>query len=363
MSSTPAAPPRGKRFDICSVGNMCIDIMLPISEYPIIRQQHQRLTSGAWLEVGGSLNALLSASRLGARTAAISFRQSDDLASSGSDALMSKFFIEIAERNGISTKGMIQHPDWKLPTCAGLYDPSGTHTFLASNEQPMKGSENLCDELPREMREVVHESRAMIVDGYAFHSDRQIVHECVTEGVRTGCEVWLDPQAATTSLRERKDNLFEYLLDVCSGISLTLEEAVILTGTDNPAEVIRKVADMCSSVQTILLKDGSNGSHCGQRKSGWETFSTPAGGIGKRFEDSIGAGDSFLGAFLAGSLSRGLGIEECCILANAMGAATCSRHGGGVDGIGTLADVIAGLGESGAHNRVREALRSTSIAA
>ena len=315
-------------IDIASVGNMCIDITLPVSKYPIQKSEHQRLTSPARLLLGGSLNALIAGSRLGAKSAPISYIPAEDSA----DGLLSKHMLQQVTDENMYQKGLMRHPLGVIPTCAALIDAQGVHTFLASNEDPLP--ESIDEELPESILRTLQTAGALIIDGFAFHSERALVKRCAQETEH----IWLDPQAAGARLR-RSDPLFWEIVTKAEGISLTLDEARDVTGLNGGVDDV--VDALCAiSDGIVLIKDGSNGCVAGYKG---DVIKVEGFDIGSRYQDSIGAGDSFLGAFLA-ARRQGLDMRESCMVGNAMGAATCTKSGAGVEGIGTLEEVRRFLG-------------------
>lgn len=343
-----------KDLDITSVGNLCLDIILPISSYPVNEGHHQRLTSGARLEVGGSLNALVSAKRLGARVAHVAYISPQNQHTKPSDRALSAFVLDAASRLGLDTSCMLPRQGDVIPTCVALSDPHGRHTFLASNEFPEDNPMQHEQCAPDLMLKAVTRSKAHIVDGYALHSDRSLVRETVNAALASGTELWVDPQAATASLLRTGDDLFSYIMDHASGISLTAEEAFLLTNQNDALLAVRTMAEKsCPSVTTFLLKDGAQGSHIAWKHPGGNFELSSIKGFSVDVEDTIGAGDSFLGAFLAGRFVHKLSMHDSGMLANAMGAATCRNQGAGEFGVGALTDVIALLEGTSLAERVR----------
>ncbi|CAN8076431.1 unnamed protein product [Agarophyton chilense] len=344
-------------IDIVSVGNMCIDIMLPISHYPICQSEHQGLRNGAFFEIGGSLNALISATRLNARTAAVAYISGVRKDLHPSVLLLSQYLRNAARDEGIDVQGLVTHSNVTVPTCAALFDPHGSHTFLASNEDVQ--DQNLFGKrLPNAMKDRVRDSKALIIDGYALHSDRELVQQCLQVAIQNKCEIWVDPQAATESLLQRNDELFLQILNSAHGISLNFDEAKALTGKEDLADIVHALP-FFSNASTILLKDGPRGCHAFTRsKIGEEICSAPGFNLGETYRDSIGAGDAFIGAFLAGKLVHRLELRECCLLANSMAAATCKQHGAGIYGIGRRAQAAQMLSLSSIDaSRILQALQ------
>lgn len=355
---------RRKVFELASVGNMCIDIMLPISHYPISNGRHQTLRSGAQIEVGGSLNALISASRLNAKTAAIAYTSIERSDGNPSDALFSAYLRNSAEREGIDISALLQHTHRTVQTCAALINEDGAHTFLASNEEQQTQA-NSKGKIPQPMREVVEQSQVLMIDGYAFHSDRDLIEQCMEVAVESQCAIWIDPQAATASLLKNKDTLFMRVLKIAEGITLNMDEARIITGENDPKKAIKSLP-FFSSAKTILLKDGPHGCHAYEKCRNGDIFSSvPGFNLKEKYKDSIGAGDAFVGAFLAGKLVHSLDLPTSCLLANAMAAGTCMKHGAGSFGISSSSDVERLLSVDPPHKnsarQVLTVLRSSGI--
>eukprot|EP00177_Eucheuma_denticulatum_P006110 GFKZ01011142.1.p1 GENE.GFKZ01011142.1~~GFKZ01011142.1.p1 ORF type:complete len:405 (-),score=24.25 GFKZ01011142.1:312-1526(-) len=336
---------------ITSVGNMCLDIILPITNYPILQGHHQSLISEPRLELGGSFNALISAARLGAPSAPIFYLPDPESSPNPTQSLYSQFYIDSARRLNLACSAMVHHPQAHIPTCAALFNPNGSHTFLATNELPKHVAPILDPSLPSQMRQAISLAKVLIVDGYSLCSDRKLVEQAAKSAIESGTQIWVDPQAAVSSLLSTDDQLLKFLLRHAHGVSLTTEEAFVLTETQLPAEVAHRLSQMhCPEASTVLLKDGPRGSHVIHRVAhgDFEVHSIPAVALDSgKFKDSIGAGDAFLGAFLAASLLHGFTLWESGMVASCMGTATCMHHGAGEFGIGTLDEVLNLLGSRG----------------
>lgn len=343
-----------KALDITSVGNLCLDIILPITSYPVRQGQHQALTSGARLELGGSLNALISASRLGAKAAHVAYIADQEPHTHPSDRVISGFVLDSATRLGLDTTAMVPRKGAMIPICAALSDPHGAHTFLATNEFPQEDTAHSEQDAPDCMLKTVARSKVLIVDGFALHSDRNLVSQTVRVALDEGVTVWLDPQAATASLLRSQDSLFQFIMDRAGGISLTAKEAVAITSQTDPLKAIEVIAkEHCPSATTFLLKDGANGSHIAQKGEGGDLDFSSVPGFTIDYKDSIGAGDSFLGAYLAGRIIHGFSTRDSARLANAMGAATCMNLGAGELGVGTHASVMQLLEGTSVSHKLR----------
>jgi len=254
--------------------------------------------------------------------------------------IISAFIRDTALHHGFDISALLPQAGATIPTCAALFDTKGSHTFLASNEEAVEHSTVESADFPLPMLNVVASSKALIVDGFALHSDRTIVRQSVETALEHETKIWVDPQTAISALMKTEDELFRFILDNADGLSLTADEAQIATGLqDLRATATTLGRKFCSKATTILLKDGERGCHTFCRTSPKDQFdyqAVPAMAVkNEEFRDSIGAGDSFLGAFLAGFVTHGLSASESSVLANAMGAATCMNHGAGVYGVGS----------------------------
>lgn len=333
------AIPSPKALDIASVGNISVDILLPITRHPIQVGEHQPLTSPVRLEMGGSLNALVSARRLGCSVAPIAFTTAKHPDEDPSKIFVSKFISESSRELAFDTSALLPRFGAFVPTCGILADKMGRHTFLASNEDLVPQLDQ-STEYPDEMSAVVRSAKVLIVDGFALHSDRYITRKCVETAVLHGTKVWFDPQSAIASFVASKDELFHFVLRNAHGLSLTLDEARIATGMDAPEAIVRDFSDrLCPQIEIVLLKDGPKGSQAFRRDGHgmFERHVIPGFVVNEEeYVDSVGAGDSFLGAFLAASIVHELDIVDCLTLANAMGSATCRNLGAGRMGVGSL---------------------------
>lgn len=107
----------------------------------------------------------------------------------------------------------------------------------------------------------------------------------------------------------------------------SLEDATVLTESEDPAEIVRRYLEL--GLEVVVLKLGEEGALLGAKAS---SRNTDEYSILKfppfRVEpvDMSGAGDAFDGAFLVGWLS-GWPLEKCMAFANAAGALTTTGLG------------------------------------
>ena len=126
-------------------------------------------------------------------------------------------------------------------------------------------------------------------------------------------------------------------------LKLSDEELPLLTGTDDPAEGTRRLADR--GVSLVLLTLGGEGAFWR-----WQGETGLVPGVATAVADTNGAGDTFLGAVLSRLVRRGgkplegltvRELEDILAFANRAASKTCSRSGA-IPAMPTLAELEAG---------------------
>lgn len=155
-------PPR--TYDLVTLGNAVVDVVVPLSSFPVRSGEHQNLRREVSMSPGGACNALIVASRLGLMTTAIDWIGGDSLGHFLSDRLKGL---------GIGTDTLLKRNAATL-TCVILVSEAGEHTFVASNEQPtaeLDLSANPHDavaKLPLPFQNAVENAAVLLIDGYAL---------------------------------------------------------------------------------------------------------------------------------------------------------------------------------------------------
>ena len=132
-------------------------------------------------------------------------------------------------------------------------------------------------------------------------------------------------------------------LPLADVLKLSDEELPLLTGTDDPAEGTRRLADR--GVSLVLLTLGGEGAFWR-----WQGETGLVPGVATAVADTNGAGDTFLGAVLSRLVRRGERplegltvpeLEDILAFANRAASKTCSRSGA-IPAMPTLAELEAG---------------------
>ena len=129
-------------------------------------------------------------------------------------------------------------------------------------------------------------------------------------------------------------------LPLADVLKLSDEELPLLTGTDDPAEGTRRLADR--GVSLVLLTLGGEGAFWR-----WQGKTGLVPGVATTVADTNGAGDTFLGAVLSRLVRRGEKplegltvpeLEDILAFANRAASKTCSRSGA-IPAMPTLAEL------------------------
>lgn len=340
---------------VAAIGNLSVDIMLDVKRMPSKAGDHVALRRGATVRCGGSFNCLISASRAGACAAPVGFLDSLSCQTDckARPALWSAILLEEAERNNLLTSAMVPRDGESISTCAILTDPNGQHTFLSTSEEPQQqghGNRKMMSKLPDPMRKVLCESRFVILDGYAFVTDPDLIHSFLSF-VKAGLcksylQIWVDPQAVGSALVESSP-LFRQALQMAHGVCFTNHEGLQLARMETASvdEFVRSLrSTYATSATTFVAKLGARGCALATtaQDGSWH-ISHVEGFKVDHVADTVGCGDAFLGAFLAAQDGHGLGLEQAAVLGNAVGAATAERRGAGESGIASWQDTCRKL--------------------
>ena len=175
-------------------------------------------------------------------------------------------------------------------------------------------------------------------------SDIQLVHvtgipPALSQGVREATEylmerardkgifITFDPNLRP-ALWENEEVMKKVLNHLASYADLVLPgiaECRILTGKDTKEEAAEFYHSL--GVETVIIKDGSNGAYLSQRKIGKSEKQAQIPGFHvEKVVDTVGAGDGFAVGVLSGIL-EGKSIEESVLRGNAIGAIQVMHRG------------------------------------
>ncbi|KAK9747673.1 hypothetical protein RND81_02G007800 [Saponaria officinalis] len=324
-----------KDVDVATLGNLCVDIVLnvphlppnPISER---KAYMEHLASSPpdkqYWEAGGHCNTAIAAARLGLRCVTIGHVGNE---------IYGQFLLDVLREEGIGFVEMIDNPDaianaeeaHNTLLCWVLVDPFQQHGFCSRVDFMDEPAFNWINDLSKNVKSVIKRSKILVVNGYGFddHTPGFIV-SALKYAVEVGTSVFFDPGPKGKSLSAgtpEEQMAFNELLKMSDVVLLTSDEAESLTGITNPILAGQELLKNGIRSKWIIIKLGSKGSVL-ITMSG--TSCAPSYKV--KVIDTVGCGDSFVGAVAFGFVHR-LPRTHTLAIANAVGAATATGCGAG----------------------------------
>ncbi len=306
-------------MNIVSVGDLVLDIILPV-KLPVT--EHQDMSTRR-IEPGGAGNFMIAARHMGLNVFAVGVVGAD---------LFGAQVLDILRQEGVDTLGVVAIPGSTTTMVIVLTDQqSGEHVFLghygAGPEVPY----------PDLVDDVIASADALFVQGYTL-AEKRVVPMAVRAVERAGTvniPIYLDVGPFMAQVAPER---IPWIVQRAVVVMMTEEEVPLMSGNlsgDTAYEYL-----LAQGVQTIVVKRGASGCLL-VTAEGQEAVP----GFSARVVDTVGAGDCFDAAFLAGRLN-GLSLRDSALLANAMGAASVQKMGAGHNAP-TCAEVNAVLSQAG----------------
>jgi sugar/nucleoside kinase (ribokinase family) len=272
---------------------------------------------------GAPFNTAVGAARLGASVGAICTVGSDQFG---------RFLVETLRENGVDTSGVVTKPA-RTSLAFVLRKEKGEREFFFYRRPWAQTADTLLspsDLNPSYFRDV----RILHYSGVALsHSPcRKAVERAIKLAKKENARIAFDPNIRA-DLWENAGELrkvYDRAMRQADILLLAREEAEWLFGTSKPEEVEEAVAKY--HPEFLCLKLGKDGCYVssGNRKVREPSFKV-------RGKDTTGAGDAWAAGFEVGLL-RGLELEDCAKIANAVGA-LCVTKIGAIASLPTLSEV------------------------
>jgi len=292
-----------RRSDVLAIADTCVDLIVDMGEVTPRFGQVEQWVPDYYLEMGGS-NCIFAcqAARLGLRTALLGYVGDDAygqlvlrrLRESGVDTRYIQGTSELKTGLGIALN---RGGDRAILTCAGtlgaVRPADVTDEFLQSGRHLHLGSYYLLTNLLSAFPQIVGRARQL--------------------GLSVSVDTNWDPD-------ETWDRGLEEVLSQADLFFPNEREALAITGASSVDDALSALLERVPIVAVKLGERGVLVGHPGGRAHvGVEPVVQPV--------DTIGAGDSFDGGFVAAWL-RGHPPEECAAIGNACGRATLTARGG-----------------------------------
>jgi sugar/nucleoside kinase (ribokinase family) len=221
--------------------------------------------------------------------------------------------LEMLAQEGIDVDHVALMADRQTVLCVVVTDKAGQHVFLGiKDHKPV-------ERCPPEWKEIIPMTRSIFTNGYTMRDllDPEDVMELLRLGRAQETPIFFDPGPSIEFIDQGTMSAVLALTDV---LLLTAEEASFLVDVEGPeaAKALQALGP-----RAVVLKAGADG--CYVAGDGQLIYHP---GFEVELVDAVGAGDSFVSAFIAAYL-RGGDWRDCAAVANAMGAAVAATQGAG----------------------------------
>ena len=290
--------------DLVVLGDLVADLIVPVERLPLLPNNHG-WAEGIFLEPGGAGNVLVAARRLNLSVAALGQLGADRY---GTETLA------MLDAEGVDLRHVAVYPERSTVLCMVLADQLHQHVYLG-----IKDNIGLWP-FPQEWHAVIRQSRALYTDGYTLRDllAPEDVFAAFATARSAGAPIFFDP-GPNVEFIPRQER--ERALAATDVLLLAEPEAKFLTPLKDRVELAQALLTRGPSV--VVLKLGGEGCLVVTAE---EIHHVP--GFSVSVVDTVGAGDSFAPAFIAGFL-RGGTLRDCAVLANAMGALAVTQRGAG----------------------------------
>lgn len=307
---------------LVTLGDLVLDIIMPV-KLPVVGGQHQHPDERS-TEPGGAANTIITALNLGLDvtvTGAV-----------GADVYGERILRPLRE-HGANLDHVLAPPDSESTLVLTLTDrDSGEHVFLGHYG---RGADV---PYPDALDTVIAQADALFLSGYTLVEKRIVgmAMRALQQAVRTETPVFMD--VGPLLQMAEQDNV-KWVLQHTHMLFLTEEEAALVTENRTGPEAYAELLTLGPTY--AVVKRGANG--CTILTTDW-WLEVPAFEV-DQVVDTVGAGDAFDAAFIAGILND-LPMRECALLANATGAVSTMKVGSGTNAP-TCEEVLAVLHKAG----------------
>lgn len=308
-------------LDITTIGEVLIDL----TQTGVSPQNVPLFASNPG---GAPANVAVSAARLGAKTAFIGKVGRDGFGA---------YLTGVLTENGVDASGVRAD---ETPTTMAVVTvaPNGERSFRFVRGADALLTEGEVDTALVEGSKVLHFGSVSLTAEPARSATLFAARHAREHGVL----VSYDPNYREALWPDREEAVARMCapLPLADVLKLSDEELPLLTGTDDPAEGTRRLADR--GVSLVLLTLGGEGAFWR-----WQGKTGLVPGVATAVADTNGAGDTFLGAVLSRLVRRGerplegltvRELEDILAFANRAASKTCSRSGA-IPAMPTLAEL------------------------
>ena len=292
-------------FEVATVADMCVDLILRGNVRPQFGQREQIVNSYC-LELGGSANIFATQmAKLGARTAVLGYVGSD---------LFGDFVLQRLMESGVDVS--LVKRDNSVATGLGVTlaepDDRAILTILGSIDLSRP-----CDlpDSPRSISRHWHVASPFLLRGLRSAWPK-FLGRAKADGLTVSLDPNWDPDESCDGIKD--------LLPLVDVFLPNEAEATALTGLTNSIEAGRQLAKACP---LVVIKRGSRGAIAVRDDRVWKIEASPVPTADGTPIDTVGAGDNFDAGFLRAWM-LGKDIDDCLCLGRLCASESLSSAGG-----------------------------------
>lgn len=287
-----------EKFDLVVFGGICCDLIFSgIERLP--NPGEEIWADKMKITVGGAFNIAAAASRLNLKTGIPCIYGTD---------ILSTFIHTTAVEEGIDTRLFlpISQPYIQASVVLNFGNDRAFVSYAAREKEDVLEQyiENIADEIPMEMAVFGMTEK----DNYL-----ELMKKLRKKGTKVILDCSWDEKLLTSEFLLRQIENCDYFLP-------NFTEARVITGEENPVDIVRKLSKYAPNTIVKLGKDGVIASRNG------EITRYPSIELGK-VVDTTGAGDNFVAGFVYG-LARKKSLEECILCGQLCGSKSTIALGG-----------------------------------
>lgn len=289
--------------DVVCIGNLVADaVARPVDTFP--ERGKLTLTDDIQLHSGGcATNTGNALGKLGIDTAVIGKVGADGFGD---------FLIDAIRRFGVDTRGIVQDKQSSTSATLVMVSSDGERSFVHSLGANAKFGEEDVDFGILEDTKIVHIAGALLLPEFDGEPMANVLKRAKQMGLTTSLDTCWDPTGKWMETLEPVLHHVDVFLP-------SYDEARELVRADEPRKIAEAFMDY--GIKIVGLKMGSQGCYI---RTANEEYRIPVYDV--EAVDATGAGDSFVGGFLAG-LIKGWALEDIGRLANAVGACCVTKMG------------------------------------
>jgi sugar/nucleoside kinase (ribokinase family) len=243
-----------------------------------LRANEHDWAEGLFTELGGACTTLVAAQRMNLSVATLGMLGDDAY---GRDVL------QMLAGEGIDVRHVSVLQGRQTILCVVVTDKAGQHVFLGikDGEPPAR--------CPAEWRDIITQTRSIFTNGYTLRDllEPRDVFKLLNLGRARNIPIFFDPGPSIEFLDEAT---LTGALALCDVLLLTGDEARFVVQAEGPAAARELLA---YGPRAVVIKAGSNGCYVATEDA---TLHHP--GFDVPGVDTVGAGDAFVSAFIAGYL-------------------------------------------------------------